>query len=121
RRVTVADRRVATRPAAMLRDVRTSAPASVDGSAADDLVAAIAHRLPGTKLLTEPIDRESYRTDETPYLHAGLPRAIVFPTTTVEVAELVRIAAGFRVPVVPRGAGTGLSGGASGIEGCLTI
>jgi glycolate oxidase len=105
----------------MLRDVTTTDPATVDGTAADDLVAAIASRLPGTRLLTEPIDRESYRTDETPYLHSGLPRAIAFPTTTEEVAELVRMAAAFRVPIVPRGAGTGLSGGASGIEGCLTM
>src|SRR4051794_27594412 len=105
----------------MLQGVTTTDPARVDVAAGDALVAAIANRLPGTKLLTEPLDRESYRTDETPFLHTGLPRAIAVPTTTAEVAELVRIAAEFRVPIVPRGAGTGLSGGASGIEGCLTI
>ncbi|MFL5710674.1 MAG: FAD-binding oxidoreductase [Chloroflexota bacterium] len=99
----------------------TTDPATADVGAGDALVAAIANCLPGTKLLTEPVDRESYRTDETPFLHTGLPRAIAVPTTTAEVAELVRIAAEFRVPIVPRGAGTGLSGGASGIEGCLTI
>ena len=87
----------------------------------DPLVAAITARLPGIRLLTEAIDRESYRYDETPFLHAGLPRAIVFPTTTDEVAELVRIASELRVPIVPRGAGSGLSGGASGIEDGLTI
>src|SRR4029450_12556998 len=54
-------------------------------------------------------------------LRAGLPRAVVFPTTTAHVVELVGIAREFRVPIVPRGAGTGLSGGAAGIEGCLTI
>ena len=37
------------------------------------------------------------------------------------MVELVRIAAELRVPIVPRGAGTGLSGGAAGIEGGLTI
>ena len=41
--------------------------------------------------------------------------------TTAQVAELVRLAGELRVPIVPRGAGTGLSGGASGIEGGLTI
>jgi glycolate oxidase len=101
--------------------VTTTDPTAVDATTGDDLVDAITRRLPGTKLLTETIDRESYRRDETPFLHAGLPRAVAFPTTTEEVAELVRIAADLRVPVVPRGAGTGLSGGGSGIEGCLTI
>jgi len=84
-------------------------------------VVAIGARLPGVRLLTDAIDRESYRLDETAYLHAGLPRAVAFPTSTAEVAELVRIAAELRVPVVPRGAGTGLSGGAAGIEDGLTI
>ena len=89
--------------------------------APDPLVAAIAARLPGLRLLTDPLDRESYRLDETAYLRAGLPRAVALPTTTAQVAELVRIASELRVPVVPRGAGTGLSGGAAGIEGGLTI
>jgi len=88
----------------------------------DPLMAAIGARLPGLRVLTDAIDREAYRVDETPYLRgAGLPRAIAFPTTTAHVAELVKIAAELRIPVVPRGAGTGLSGGAAGIEGGLTI
>ena len=89
--------------------------------AADPLAAAIAARLPDIKLLTEAIDRESYRLDETAYLAAGLPRAVAFPTTTAHVVELVAIARDLRVPIVPRGAGTGLSGGAAGIEGGLTV
>jgi glycolate oxidase len=91
------------------------------GATTDPLIAAIGARLPGLRLLTEPADREGYRNDETPYLHAGLPRAVVFPTTTAHVAELVKIAAELGVPIVPRGAGSGLSGGAAGIEGGLTI
>jgi glycolate oxidase len=85
------------------------------------LVDAIQTRLPGVRLLTEAIDRETYRSDETPYLHAALPAAVALPTTTAEVAELVRICGERRVPIVPRGAGSGLSGGAAGIEGGLTI
>ena len=88
---------------------------------AGPLVEAIRARLPGLRLLTEEIDREGYRSDETPYLHAGLPAAVGLPTTTAEVAELVRICGELRVPIVPRGAGSGLSGGAAGIDGALTI
>ena len=87
----------------------------------DPLVAAISGRLPDVRLLADEVDRESYRYDETAYLRAGLPRAVALPTTTAHVVELVRIAREFHVPIVPRGAGTGLSGGAAGIEGCLTI
>ncbi len=94
---------------------------AADPLASDPLVAAIQARLPDVRLLTDPLDREGYRLDETAYLRAGLPRAVALPTTTAQVAELVRIAAGLRVPIVPRGAGTGLSGGAAGIEGGLTI
>ncbi len=94
---------------------------AADPLASDPLVAAIQARLPDVRLLTDPLDREGYRLDETAYLRAGLPRAVALPTTTAQVAELVRIAAELRIPVVPRGAGTGLSGGAAGIEGGLTI
>jgi len=88
---------------------------------AEAFLAAIANRLPELRLLTDPLDRESYRRDETAYLATGLPCAVALPTETRQVAELVRLAGEFRVPIVPRGAGTGLSGGASGIEGALTI
>ena len=56
------------------------------------LADAITTRLPGLRLLTDLVDREGYRTDETPYIHTGLPAAVALPTTTAEVAELVRIA-----------------------------
>jgi len=96
--------------------------APTEGTAsASRLIDAIRARLPEVRLLTEPLDRESHRFDETAYLKAGLPAAVALPTTTVQVAELVRIAGELRVPIVPRGAGSGLSGGASGIDGCLTI
>jgi len=90
-------------------------------SAGERLTAAIRDALPNLRLLDDPIDRESYRNDETAYLHAGLPLAVALPDTTADVATLVRLAAEHRVPVVPRGAGSGLSGGAAGIEGGLTI
>jgi glycolate oxidase len=87
----------------------------------DALVGAIRNRLPELRLLTDAVDRESYRRDETAYLRTGLPCAVALPTETRQVAELVRLCGEFRVPIVPRGAGTGLSGGAAGIEGALTV
>jgi glycolate oxidase len=93
----------------------------VDRDAGVRLLAAIRSTLPAVRLLDDAIDRESYRNDETAYLTAGLPLAVALPDSTAEVAALVRLAAEHRVPVVPRGAGSGLSGGAAGIEGGLTI
>ena len=77
--------------------------------------------LPDMRLLEDESDREGYRNDETAYLKAGLPLAVALPTSTAEVATLVKLAAEHRIPIVPRGAGSGLSGGAAGIEGGLTI
>ena len=85
------------------------------------LIRAIETRLPAMRLRVDPIDRESYRRDETAYLRTGLPLAVALPETTADVAELVRLCGEHDVPVVPRGAGTGLSGGSAGIEGALTI
>jgi len=84
-------------------------------------IEAIRARLPDLRLLTDVADRESYRADETAYLPTGLPGAVALPTETAQVVELVRICAEFDVPIVPRGAGSGLSGGATGLEGALTI
>ena len=91
------------------------------GTVTEPFLDAIRDRIPGLRLLTDPADRETYRRDETPYLPAGLPGAVALPVETAQVAELVRICGEFDVPIVPRGAGSGLSGGATGIEGALTI
>ncbi len=52
-----------------------------------------------------------YECDGLPQ-HKLPPRAVVFPRSTEEVAEVIDVLAHMNVPFVPRGAGTGLSGGA---------
>ena len=94
---------------------------AVSEAAGAALLRAIRNELPDLRLLDDTTDRESYRNDETAYLNAGLPLAVALPTTTAEVSVLMRLASEHRIPVVPRGAGSGLSGGAAGIEGGLTI
>ena len=49
------------------------------------------------------------------------PDAVVFPTTTQQVSDIVSVANEFGVPFLPRGAGTGLSGGAMAAEGGILI
>ena len=82
---------------------------------------ALAERLPASSVLTDPEVMESYRRDQASFVEAGMPLAVVRPTTTAEVQELLRIASAHRVPVVPRGAGSGLSGGANALDGCLVL
>jgi glycolate oxidase len=89
-----------------------------DGAA---FLGALRAALPGLRLLTEAGDTEAYRWDETEYMHPGMPLGVAFPATTADVSTIVRLAAEHRVPLVPRGAGSGVSGGAIAVEGALTI
>ncbi len=92
-------------------------PDAADGSFLDRL----SSDLPDLRVLTDPDETEAYRHDETPYLHPGRPLGVCFPTSTGQVQAIVRLAADHRVPLVPRGAGSGLSGGAIAVEGGLTL
>jgi glycolate oxidase len=85
------------------------------------LIADLAAELPELRCLTDAADAEPYLRDETEFLPAGRPLAVVFPTTTDEVSAVMRFATEHRVPVVPRGGGSGLSGGANAVEGGLVL
>lgn len=54
-------------------------------------------------------------------LFKNKPDAVVFPRNAEQVAQTVRIANEYRIPFLPRGAGTGLSGGALAVEGGIVI
>ncbi len=62
------------------------------------------------RVMAEPLERHLYGMDAG--VSTGPALLIVFPESTEEVASLVRLATEHGVPVVPRGAGTGLAGGA---------
>jgi glycolate oxidase len=86
-----------------------------------DLVAKLRDALPEMRLLVDDADVEAYRFDETAFLRAGRPLAVCFPRSTADVQQIVRLAAAAGAPIVPRGAGSGLSGGAVAVEGALTV
>jgi len=54
-------------------------------------------------------------------IEGAMPDAVVLPATSDEVAAVVRLASRHHIPVVPRGAGTGLSGGAVTIRGGIAL
>lgn len=63
------------------------------------------------RVITDPDRLVVYESDGLT-AYRSLPRAVVLPGSTEEVAAVVRLLHGERIPIVPRGAGTGLSGGA---------
>ena len=85
------------------------------------LIDQLREELPRLRILTDSADTEAFRFDETAFLRAGRPLAVVFPSNTGDVREIVRLAADAGVPIVARGAGTGLSGGAVAVDGALTV
>src|SRR5579871_3726831 len=54
-------------------------------------------------------------------LQRSTPQAVVFPQTTEQVAAIVKLAAEEKLPILARGAGTGLSGGAVAISGGIVL
>jgi len=72
-------------------------------------------------VVTDPEILASYRHDYAMDSDAGMPLAVVRPTSTEQVQAVLRWASAHRVPVVPRGAGTGLSGGATAVDGGIVL
>jgi glycolate oxidase len=71
-------------------------------------------------VLTSPVDLSVYECDaET--LDVSAPEIVVLPGSTDEVAAVVRLANKYQVPFCPRGAGTGLSGGATAVFGGILL
>lgn len=96
-----------------IRDVSTDERAG--------LADALSRAVPGVRILIDPEVLESYRFDQAQLVEAGIPLAVALPRSTDEVQALVRFAFEHRVPIVPRGAGSGLSGGANAINGCIVL
>ena len=75
--------------------------------------------LPDGTVVTDPAITEGYRHDRACDPAAGKPLAVVRPRRTEEVQTVLRWATTHQVPVVPRGAGSGLSGGATALDDCI--
>ncbi|GAA2350393.1 FAD-linked oxidase C-terminal domain-containing protein [Saccharopolyspora halophila] len=84
-------------------------------------LSALRAELDETVLVTDPDSTERFAHDDAEWAPYGKPLAVVRARSTEDVVAVVRICAEHGVPVVPRGAGTGLSGGANAIDGCVLI
>src|SRR6202163_3715949 len=78
----------------------------------DTLLAALGEILPPSALLTAQEDTRPYECDGLTLFRAQ-PLAVLLPETEAQVVGILKICHAARLPVVARGAGTGLSGGAT--------
>lgn len=86
-----------------------------------NLVDRLLSGLPPEAVLTDPDITASYANDMASFCEAGTPAVVVLPRTVEQVQHVMRTATDLRVPVVPQGARSGLSGGANASEGCIVL
>ncbi|MFJ8609707.1 FAD-binding oxidoreductase [Streptomyces sp. NPDC093675] len=77
--------------------------------------------LPPEAVLSDPDVTASYANDMASFCASGAPAVVVLPRTVEQVQHVMRIATELRVPVVPQGARTGLSGAANASDGCIVL
>ncbi|MGN7202545.1 FAD-binding oxidoreductase [Arthrobacter sp. SAFR-044] len=87
------------------------------GSIVDELEAILA---PG-QLDTGEVSLRRYAVDQAPVIDFQLPLAVVFAESVADVQAVVKACAGHGVAIVPRGAGTGVSGGAHATANCVIL
>ncbi len=85
------------------------------------LLGDLAAVLPADRLTTDPDVLESYAHDDAEWAEWSLPAGLVRPRTPEEVQLVVQACLRHGAAVVARGAGTGLSGGANAVAGCIVI
>ena len=81
----------------------------------------LASRLSGGRLITDPDVVDAYRRDHAHLAEPGAPLAVLLAETVQDVSVALAWAHEHGIPVVPRGAGTGLAGGATATDGCLVL
>jgi glycolate oxidase len=82
---------------------------------------ALRAAVPAERVLVGEAEREAYSHDDAEWAAYAPPLAVVLAETVQEVSAVVRAAAAHGVSVVPRGAGTGLSGGANATADSIVL
>jgi glycolate oxidase len=82
---------------------------------------ALGRELPADRLVVDDAVLQSISHDEAEWAAVGTAAVGLRARSESDVQTAVRIAAAFGVPVVPRGAGSGLSGGANAVDGCIVV
>ncbi|GAA1949696.1 FAD-binding oxidoreductase [Catenulispora subtropica] len=86
-----------------------------------DPAAFLAELASAVPVVLDPHVLMAYQRDQAALAEAGTPLALVRARSVDDVAATLRTASAHGVPVVTRGAGTGLAGGANAIDGCVVL
>lgn len=88
----------------------------------EEIICALKNIVGELSLLTDPEKLIPYSHDETPIERCyRSPEVVVFPENTEQIAAIVKLANRERIPITPRGAGSGLSGGAVPVFGGIVL
>ena len=85
-----------------------------------EIIAGLGKLLPARAIIAEKISLKTYETDGLT-AYRQVPLAVVLPETTEQVAAILKFCSARGVRVVPRGAGTSLSGGALPMEDAIVV
>lgn len=85
-----------------------------------EIIAALRRIVPGEGVIAEEEELRAYECDGLT-AYRQLPMIVVLPETTQQVAEILKYCHGSGIKIVPRGAGTSLSGGALPLEDGITL
>ena len=99
----------------------TTTPVTATVERTATLLEALGREIPADRLVSDADVVASLAHDDAEWAPVGTAAVALRARTEAEVAHAVRVCADLGVAVVPRGAGTGLSGGANATDGCLVL
>ena len=85
-----------------------------------DMITSLQTRF-GSNCSTALAVREHHGRDESPFTHVPPPAAVVFAECTQDVADAVKLAAQYKVPVIPFGVGSSLEGHLLAVQGGISV
>jgi glycolate oxidase len=91
------------------------------GKVNDEIIQKINDIVGSRNVFTDKDEIEDYSFDETPFVQPYFPHVVVKPSNIQSISKLLALANNERIPVTPRGAGTGLSGGCVPIYGGVVL
>src|SRR6478752_4327279 len=94
---------------------------TIESPPAPVLLEMLGRALHADRLLVDPAVLHGLSLDQAEWAAVGRAEIGVRARTEAEVAATMRVAAELGVPIVARGAGTGLSGGANAVDGCIIL
>ncbi len=88
----------------------------------EPFIRQLSARLSDEALMVTDVDvMAAYSRDRAPWVDNGVPAVVAVPSHVDDVRRILEVAADHQVAVVPRGSGSGLTGGANALDGCVVL